>query len=384
MGGRLNTTGCLFGEGLDFWKYNIETFRAIDTFIDALRREDIIASPYFYYFNDRIQCQMSDDQDRAYIRYGMARFGAYANVMPVLANEVEQKYSRREETSYKLQSHKWCNVMGKYLSELAVSGVPVTVHNPMESNTSINPGFYTLLQDWPFPWADCMLRQAQVGALGAIPEIRDDVPETPFGLYNPRGYARHNEVLIRMRKYGIPIINEEPGYEMAGYRESGEYFPKSWNSQTPNSLIPTFWTALTAGAYTMWGSFDTYELGDPFPGIKRTLTPKYLKIYRDFATSLPYWEMEPHNEAVSSSREIVEGVPYRTNFCLAKEGEVYLVYSLYGGELEISLASGAEYKVEQMDTRTGIRADLGKVEGGKQTVVIAGKDQVLLFQKVEF
>ena len=46
----------LFGQGgADVWSYNLEKFQAIDAFIDALRKADIVASPYFYYFNDKFQ-----------------------------------------------------------------------------------------------------------------------------------------------------------------------------------------------------------------------------------------------------------------------------------------------------------------------------------------
>ena len=384
LGGIMGTTGLLFGDGPDFWRYNIESFQAIDTFIDSLRHAEIIASPYFYYFNDGIQRDMTREQDNAFIKYGMARFGAYANVMPVLGNEVEQKFTtKRDSGDYNLQSHTWCNEIGKYLKELAVFGNPVTIHNPMESFVSTNPGFYSLLRSWPFPWADCMLRQAQVGALGAATEIGDDIHENTNPVYNARGYARHNELLAELRKFGIPVINEEPGYEMAGYNSSdcSQYTPLSWNSQTPDTLISTFWTAFTAGAYVTWGHLDTYELGNPLPGIKRTITPKYLKVMHEFVKSIPYVEMEPMNELVSASAMEIEGVPYRTNFCLAIKGDIYLVFSLNGGELEMFLEAGEEYKVEQMDPRTGFRSLLGFVGGGKQKIIVDGKEQVILFCK---
>jgi hypothetical protein len=96
-----------------------------------LRREDILASPYFYYFNDQMQRKLTPAQGRAFLRYGMARFGAYANVLPVLANEVEQKFTNRRDAAYDLRSHVWANEMGAELKRLAVFGQAVTVHNPI-------------------------------------------------------------------------------------------------------------------------------------------------------------------------------------------------------------------------------------------------------------
>lgn len=380
MGGVHSTIRELYGEGLDFWRYSVEKFQSIDAFIDALRRADILASPYFYYFNDRDQRKMTPEQDRAYIRYGMARFGAYANVMPVLSNEVEQKFTDRNG-QYDLASHDWANQMGAYLSELAVFGVPVAVHNPMETERAIQPGFYTLLKDWHFPWTDFMLRQAQLAALSTAPELSDDIPEQKAPIYNVRGYSRHNQLLVDLRRFGIPVINEEPGYEMYGHSASPKpdrINLRPWNSQTPDTLIPTFWTAVAAGGYVMWGHYSTYDMDDPLPGMQRSVTPKYLRILHDFVTGLPYWEMEPMNGLVSPNEEAVEGKPYRMNFCLAKPGEIYLIFSLNGGQLGVELAPGAVYKATQMDPRTGMETDLGKISGGRQTISLSGKEQVLL------
>jgi hypothetical protein len=380
MGGVHGTVKCLYGEGPDFWRYDVRVFQAIDRFIDALRRADILAAPYFYYFNDGVQRGLTPEQDRAYLRYGMARFGAYANVLPVLSNEVEQKFTDRRG-QYDLASHTWANEMGTYLKELAVYGQPVTVHDPMETQNAVQPGFYTLLQDWPFPWTDYMLRQAQVAALSMAPELSDDIPEQRIASYNLRGYARHNQLLIDLRRFGIPVINEEPGYEMEGrtaFPDSTEVNLLPWNSQTPDTLIPTFWGAALAGGYVMWGNYATYWMRDPLPGIQRSPTPAHLKILHDTMASLPYGEMEPANDLVSPAEEIVEGQGYRTNFCLAKEGEAYLVFSLNGGPVTVTLSGGATYQVTQLDPRTGDKTDRGQMEGGRQTLPVTGKEQVLI------
>ena len=146
----------------------------------------------------------------------------------------------------------------------------------METEFAINPGFYTLLKDWPFPWTDFMLRQAQLAALSTAPEMSDDIPEQKAPIYNIRGYSRHNQLIIDLRRFGIPVINEEPGYEMEGctaHPESTDVNLRPWNSQTPDTLVPTFWTATLAGGYVMWGNYATYWFKDPLPGIQRSATP---------------------------------------------------------------------------------------------------------------
>lgn len=381
MGGVHGTVDQLYGEGHDFDRYCLEKFQAIDRFIDALRKEDVLAGPYFYYFNDGSQRELTPEQDRAYIKYGMARFGAYCNVLPCLSNEVEQKFTTRKG-EYDLRSHEWCNEMGPFMKDLAVFGQAVTVHNPMETDNATNPGFYTLLYDWPFPWTDYMMRQSQLAALSTVPEIRDDIPESKTPAYNFRGYSRHNQLFIDLHRFGIPMINEEPGYEMEGRvaipgRMDVLYRP--WNSQSDHTLVPTFWSAACAGGYVMWGNYATYWLDDPLPGIKRSLTPKRLKILHDCMIALPYYEMEPNNDLVSANTHPMGGQDWRTNFCLAKVGEAYLVFSLFGGDTEIDLAEGS-YQVRQLDPRTGEEADLGTLGGGKRMVNLVGVEQVLIIR----
>ena len=363
----------------DFWRYNVERFRAVDAFIDALRQADILAAPYLYYFNDGVQRGLTYEQDQAYVRYSMARMGAYANVMPVLSNEVEQKYSNRQQERYDLRSHEWANQIGPYLKERSVFGLPVTVHDPQETLNAIRPSFYTLLYDWPFPWTSHMLRQAQLCALSVTKEISDDIPEQRWPItYSTRGYARHNQLMIDLRRFGIPVVNEEPGYEMNGMNAFlTKLDPRPFNTQTTERLVPTFWTATCAGGYCMWGHMGTYVTDDPLPQITDSATPRMLRALHDFMAALPYWEMEPNNELVSAADEKIDGVGYRTTVCLAKEGEAYVVFSLHAGEVTLTLAPG-RYALTQMDALTGKPTALGEVDGGTQTVSVDGENQVLL------
>jgi hypothetical protein len=368
----------------DFWRYNVERFQAVDAFIDALRQGGILAAPYLYYFNDGVQRGLSYEQDLAYVRYSMARFGAYANVMPVLSNEVEQKTTGRLD-QYDLSCHTWANKIGPYLRDLAVFGLPVTVHDPMETMHAVKPSFYTLLYDWPFPWTSHMLRQAQLCALSVTPVISDEIPEQRWPItYSTRGYARHNQLLIDLRRFGIPVVNEEPGYEMKGHTADLQKIdPRPFNTQTTETLIPTFWGATCAGGYCMWGHMGTYITGDPLEMTRDSETPRMLQVLHECMAALPFWEMEPANDLVAENPETIDGVGYRTNFCLAKPGEAYLVFSRKGGSISLDLQLGVRYALTQLDPRSGERIRRGEVDGGKQSVSLTGEDQVLTAARVE-
>ncbi len=365
----------LFAPGPDYTRYHVEAFRAIDEFIDALRQADILASPYFYYDPRReVMWQMTPEQDRAYIRYGLARLGAFSNVMPVLANEVELKTTDCKDPAFGLKSHAWANEMGAFLKSRVVFGQPVSVHNPSWHEFAVNPSYFTLLRDWPFAgWTDFMLRQVQMGSIGTAKTMTDDVPQPKTPTYNERAYARRNQLLIDLRRFGQPVIDEEPGYDMGGTASA-------WNSQTPERMRPTFWTAATAGAYTVWGSRSVYETGDPLPRMKGSVTPKYLRVLHDVMADLPHREMEPHNESVTPAEVTLDGEAWRTNFAMAKPGEVHLVYSLHGGTSTVTLAPG-QYSAVRIDPRDGTRTELGTMAGGAIDFSLPQGDWVLIYRR---
>ena len=135
------------------------------------------------------------------------------------------------------------------------------------------------------------------------------------------------------------MVNEEPGYERAGDEAFRNSVPA--RSQNTERLLSTFWTAATAGAYGMWGSEGTYMLDEPLPAMQQQgKTARMLGVLQGCMTDLPFWRMAPANELVGAAEEEIDGKPYRTNFCLAKVGEVYLVFSLNGGPVSLSLGDG--------------------------------------------
>ncbi len=369
----VHTQRNLFAPGPDYTQYQVEAFRAIDRFIDTLRQADILASPYFYYDPRReVMWKMTPQQDRAYIRYGMARLGAFSNVMPVLANEVELKTTDYKDPAFDLKSHAWANEMGAFLKSRVVFGQPVSVHNPSWHEFAVNPSYFTLLRDWPFAgWTDFMLRQVQMGSIGTAKAMTDGVPQPKTPTYNERTYARRNQLLLDLRRFGQPVIDEEPGYDMGGTASA-------WNSQTPERIRPTFWTAATAGAYAVWGSLAVYETNDPLPKMEGSVAPRYLRVLHDVMVDLPYDQMDPHNDIVTPAEVILDGEAWRTNFALAKPGEVYLVYSLHGGTGTVTLAPG-QYSAMRIDPRDGTRTELGTAAGGTVNFSLPPGDWVLIY-----
>jgi hypothetical protein len=306
----------------------------------------------------------------------MARFGAYANVMPVLGNEIELKATNYQDSAFDLSCHRWVNETGAYLKSRVAFGQPVSVHNPCWQEHAVNPSYFTLLKDWPFAgWTDFILKQIQVGSLGTATAISDSVPQPKTPTLNARSYARRNQLMIDLRRYRQPLIDEEPGYDYAGTESS-------WNAQTPETMRKTFWTGAMAGGLSVWGSTEVYVTGDPLPKMKESTTPPFLRIHHDVMAELPFHEMRPYNACVTPGEVVIEAEPWRTNFVFSKPGEVYLVYSLNGGNGSVSLLPG-RYTATRIDPRTGDRMMLSAVAGGSVDFALPSGDWVLLYQKTE-
>jgi hypothetical protein len=152
-------------------------------------------------------------------------------------------------------------------------------------------------------------------------------------------------------------------------------------SQTSDTLRCTFWTALTAGAYTMWGSRSSYRLRRVLAGLRaQRETARWMRILADFVSDLPYWTMAPDNGCVSAGAVSVDMEPYRTNFCLARRGATYLVYSLFGGAVTVELDEGS-YKVLLLNPATGRRTRRPPVTGGRREIALAAGEQVVLLRR---
>ena len=91
--------------------------------------------------------------------------------------------------------------------------------------------------------------------------------------------------------------------------------------------------------------------------------------------------MEPANEVVSQAEIEMAGQYFRTNFCLANKGQLYMIFSMHYGVVQIDMPPGGSYVVTQLDPRTGTQLDLDIVTAGKQSIACSGREQVLLLER---
>ena len=85
---------------------------------------------------------------------------------------------------------------------------------------------------------------------------------------------------------------------------------------------------------------------------------------RAFMESLPFWEMQPHNDLVKSGRAL----------CLARPGAAYALYLPEGGKVEVEL-EGGEYTIEwwnPANSRDGRFQDRRTLGGGRTELTAPG------------
>ena len=195
----------------DFWKFNTAFFRHLEKRISQLNDigvqcDLILFHPYDggHWGFDR----MSDEQDDFYIRYIIARLGAYSNIWWSLANEFDFMEEKQDED--------WDRFLAILAEEDPYNHLR-SIHNGVRWYDHTNP-LITHLSIQEDPWED--------GGVGEGPQKIDRWKN----------------------KYNKPVIIDEMKYE-------GD-LKYSFGDLTAEEMTCRFWYTLTKGAYATHG--ETY------------------------------------------------------------------------------------------------------------------------------
>jgi hypothetical protein len=143
-----------------------------------------------------------------------------------------------------------------------------------------------------------------------------------------------NQWALKYRHIPKPYVNEEYGYEGV-LNEPKHGMNTDW-------VRKCHWSIALAGGYATYGDWTA---GTPFytGHIGQGKAPAQLLYLRETFESIPYPLMEPHNELVGKDA-----------FCLAKEGEIYLVYIPDDKEAVLHVGPAMRgYTVTWINPRTG-------------------------------
>jgi hypothetical protein len=185
---------------------NVEMYRHFERQVVALRDLGIQADVIIFHPYDRWgYCMMSAEQDFRYLRYLVARIGAYSNVWWALANEYDFLLDVKPVSQWDAYFH--------LIEEC----------DPYRHLKSIHNGELTMDFNHRKPWVDHVCIQN----------------------WDTKKTADWREA------WGKPIINDEPEYE--------GNIPRPWGNISARELVHRFWITVMRGGYAGHGETFVQE-----------------------------------------------------------------------------------------------------------------------------
>jgi hypothetical protein len=303
----------IFHPGFDYSRFNVAYWQKFERALRFARDKDMIISLILDMNDSRVHPFPFSAEEHRFIRYAVARFGAFSNITWDLGDDLDL-----------YRDSGWVHRVGTLLEEWDPYEHLATSHpvdNLNQDRTSDWFGF-TSFQEWSRKQHSFMLAE-----------------------------RRQQEHLGRV----IPQTNEEYGYE-------DHYPPQSagLGSDSADTLRRTAWDIVMAGGYQTTGETARRgtnvwpDTGGGWVNGRGDDTMTMLQGYAhmvNFFTGFEWWKTEPHDELVNNG-----------NYCLAETGKIYAVYLPHGGRVTIRLQPGA-YGAVWFDPSTGERTPLPPAEG---------------------
>jgi hypothetical protein len=206
---------------------------------------------------------------------------------------------------------------------------------------------------------------------------REDPHQRLRGIHNCRGFYDHTRPWVThvsvqhgdltrvtdwRQQYRKPVVVDECGYE--------GNIPQGWGRLTAPEMVRKFWLGTMAGGYV--GHGETYQHPEDLlwwskGGVLRGESPARIQWLKDFVTaSPPFHQLEPRRIAGSG-------------LLLAKPGEYYLFYALNAQSPRVPLAGERPYKLDLVDPWAMTVTPLGTAPAGEFTLTEAKTDLAYRF-----
>ena len=285
---------------------NQEEYDKMEVILDDLARRRIIVHPFAGFFGANSDAPTNASDRTLYIKYTLARLGAYWNIMLNVAGPELAKWTLTEDEVTEL---------GKEIQSLDVFGHLLACHQTTNKN---------LFKDQSWNNYDCY----QGSKTHDLVKLYTELAETYRSMGKPL-YA--HETLWSGNK-------NHPGYSDDQLRKNA-------------IVIQMAASALNFGdmdGNSSSGFSGTLDLKD-----RRQERHDIVKEVWDFFETIDYWKMSPGPALVSAG------------FCLAKEGEEYLVYITERNSISVNI-TGGPYHVSWINAQdTGERIEGGTTTDGK-------------------
>jgi hypothetical protein len=303
----------MYHPGFDYTRFNLEYWRKFEHALRFARDRDMIISLVLDMNDNKVHPPAASEDEYRFIRYAIARFGAYSNITWDLGDDLER-----------YRSDEWTHETGTLIKKwdpykhLATSHPVDNVHQDRTSDWFD----FTSFQEWSRNQHAYILkqRQAQEKTGRIIPQTNEEYGyEDHYPMWAPGPGSESAEVL-RRTAWDI--------YMAGGYQTAGE------SARRGTNIWPD-----TGGGWLNGRGDDTMTM---FVGFGHIV---------DFFTGFEWWKTDPHDELVDNG-----------NYCLAEPGQIYAVYLPRSGKVKIQLEPG-RYSAFWFGATTGEKIELPEVAG---------------------
>ena len=299
----------------EFWRHFEQ--RILDLQALGIEADLILWHPYDRWgFAD-----MTDAEDDRYLRYCIARLGAFRNVWWSLANEYDFMTDRPAGHRGNKQWEDWDRFFAILQAEDAHQRLR-GIHNGRR-------------------WYD---------------HTREWVTHASLQTSDMNGGVRFRNQYLK------PVIYDECRYE-------GD-IPQGWGNLTAREMTQRFWLGTLSGCYV--GHGETYKHPEDLlwwakGGVLRGESPKRIQWLKELmAQSPPFHELQPMGDD-------------QGRFLLAKPGEFYLFYCLDMRSHQVQLDGSRPYKIDLIDPWAMTVTSIGTATPGEFTLAAPKPDMVYRF-----
>jgi len=319
------------GKTNDYTRPNYAFFRNFDKRVAQLNELGIQADVILFHSYDRWgYAKMGQQNDDRYVKYMIARLGAFRNVWWSLANEWDLMVHNKHKTEADFD---------RFFRILQT-------HDPHQRLRGIH--------NW----------------YGTEDHFYDH--NKPGVTHSSIQSSRFFQGLDWRAMFPKPLLWDEVRYE--------GNVPTGWGNLSPEMMAAHFWMGGLTGGYVTHGecyrtvkdkSDDVLWWGKG--GTLKGKSPERIAFFREIMEDAPVREMAP------ALIEIEEGKGNSgACFVLARGGHIYLAYTLNEGRpIRLHLTGNVDYRIELIDTWNMTVRDLGTAGPGEYTYTTTGKYQAI-------
>ena len=313
----------------DLWPLDAEEYQKLEAIMNDLAARRIMIYPFAGFFGQSSDFPTNHLQQEQYIKYTLARLGAYWNI---LLNVAGPEPTIKPDEFQKAMAAADINRLGRKIRELDVFGHLISIHNPGGDDPFKDEDWlaFVTLQGWK----DTNFSHINNGLLKNHHDFKPLYAQEVFWPGN-KYHNIHSNVDIRKKAFVIMMSAAALNYaDMDDNSSSG-----------------------------FSGSMDLSQ--------KRQVNHDIVRKVWDFFETIPFYRMSPNQQIVDNG------------FCLEEQGKQYLVYLPDGGVVNVAIKPGL-YKVIWINAQnTSDRRYAGMTNDGKNLSTPNGGDDWLLYLTVE-